>query len=74
MIWSFERSGLHLSCEIRRDEDGQYYEFVVANPDGSKQTERFEDPSAVIARSVDVMRGLIEEGWRSVPQKGPSIG
>ncbi len=65
MIWSFERTGQRLSCEIRRDVDGQYYEFVVTSPDGSERTERYEDPSAVIARSVDVMRGLIEDGWRS---------
>lgn len=65
MIWSFERQGENLRCEIRRDMDGQYYELVVTRPDGAEQAERFEDPSAVIARSVDVMRGLIEEGWRS---------
>jgi hypothetical protein len=73
MIWSFERSGRQMRCEIRRDEDGQY-EFVIVNPDGSEKTERYEEPSEVIARSVDVMRSLIEEGWRSVLQKAPSIG
>lgn len=45
--------------------DGQDDEFVVTRPDGSEETELYEDPSEVIARSVDVMRGLIEEGWRS---------
>ncbi len=65
MIWSFERQGESLRCEIRREADGQYYEFVVARPDGSEQTEHFEDPSEVIARSVDVMQRLIQEGWRS---------
>jgi hypothetical protein len=74
MIWSFERSGQQMSCEIRRDVDGQYYEFVVKSPDGSERTERYEEPSEVIARSVDVMRGLIEEGWRSLRQDTPSIG
>jgi hypothetical protein len=65
MIWNFERQDQRLRCEIRRDVDGQSYEFVVTNPDGAEQTERFDDPSAVIARSVDYMRALIEEGWRS---------
>ncbi len=74
MIWSFERDGRQMSCEIRRDEDGQFYEFVLRNPDGAEQTERYEEPSEVVARSVDVMRGLIEEGWRSVQQKTPPIG
>jgi hypothetical protein len=66
MIWSFDRQGQQLRCEIRRDMDGQFYEFVVTKPDGEEQTERYEDPSEVIARSVDVMRGLMEEGWRSL--------
>jgi hypothetical protein len=70
MLWSFERRGQQLRCEIRRDMDGQYYEFVVIDPSGAEQSERFEDPSAVIARSVDVMRGLIEDGWRSSVQDG----
>jgi hypothetical protein len=74
MIWSFERSGQRLSCEIRRDEDGQYYEFVVSGPDGTERTERYEEPSEVVTRSVDVMRGLIEEGWHSLPVKAASIG
>ena len=74
MIWSFERSGRQMSCEIRRDEDGQYYEFVLKSADGSEKTERYEEPSEVIARSVDIMRSLIEEGWRSIPQKAPTAG
>jgi hypothetical protein len=72
MIWSFDRQGQHLRCEIRRDLDGLFYEFVVTTPDGAEQTERYEDPSEVIARSVDVMRGLMEEGWRSPSSDRPA--
>jgi hypothetical protein len=64
MIWSFERENQSQRCEIRRDMDAQYYEFVLTGPDGSEQVERFEDPSQLIARSIDVMRGLIDDGWR----------
>jgi hypothetical protein len=64
MIWSFEREGVNQRCEVRRDIDGQYYEFVVTGPDGSERTERFEDPSQLITRSIDFMRGLIDDGWR----------
>jgi hypothetical protein len=71
MIWSFERQGQSLRCEIRRDMDGEFYEFVLVGVDGAEQVERFDDPSAVIARSVDAMRGLLEDGWRSpVPEDG----
>jgi len=65
MIWSFERRGESLRCEIRRDPDGESYEFAMTGPDGSEQTHRFADPSEVIAHSVEVMRGLLDEGWRS---------
>jgi hypothetical protein len=64
MIWSFEREGVSQRCEVRRDIEGQYYEFVVTGPDGSEQAERFEDPSQLITRSIDFMRGLIDDGWR----------
>jgi hypothetical protein len=64
MIWSFEREDATQRCEIRREADGQYYEFVTTGPDGLEQTERFEDPSELIARSVDFMRGLLDGGWR----------
>ncbi len=73
MIWSFVRSGERLSCEIRRDPLG-LYEFVVTHPDGSERTERFEEPADVVARSVDVMRGLVEDGWRSARQDEPAVG
>jgi hypothetical protein len=66
MIWTFERKGQNLRCEIRRDMDAQYYEFVLVGPDGAEQAERFDDASAVVTRSVDVMRRLIEDGWRSL--------
>lgn len=68
MTWCFERGGQSLRCEIRRDVDGESYEFVVTDPDGGEKTERYNDPSEVIARSIDVMRGLIEDGWRSPVQ------
>ena len=64
MIWSFEREDATQRCEIRREVEGQYYEFVRTGPDGSEQIERFEDPSELIARSVDFMRGLLDSGWR----------
>ncbi len=65
MIWSFERRNQLLLCEIRREPDGQHYEFVVTRPDGVEEAERFDDASAVIAKSVDFMRTLIEDGWRT---------
>jgi hypothetical protein len=71
MIWSFERQGQRVQCEIRRDADEQHYEFVVTNADGGEETELYDDPSAVIARSVEYMRVLIEGGWSSSQLPSP---
>jgi hypothetical protein len=65
MIWFFERRGERMQCEVRRDVDRQDYEFVMTGADGAETVERYDDPSAVISRSVDHMRLLIEDGWRS---------
>ncbi len=65
MIWFFERQGERVRCEVRRDVDRQDYEFVMTTADGGESVERYEDPTAVIARSVDHMRLLIQDGWRS---------
>jgi hypothetical protein len=74
MVWSFERQGESLRCEIRRDIDGDSYEFVLTRQDGAEAAERFADPSAVIAHSVEVMRRLIEEGWRSPSLDAAGLG
>ena len=65
MLWTFQRDGQELLCEIRREGVGSGYELIVTSPDGSQRMERFEDTSALIKRTLDFQRDLIEEGWRS---------
>lgn len=63
MIWFFQREGKRLLYEIRRSAEGDGFELVVTYPDGRVRTERFDDSSALLRRSIEVQRELIEEGW-----------
>ena len=64
MIWIFERKGEQMRCEIRRDSGGSGYEMIVSSPDGSQRMETFDDTSALIKRTLDFQRDLLENGWR----------
>jgi hypothetical protein len=63
MTWTFMRDGQKRHCEIRRDSDGQDYEFAVKAPDGSEQVERFDNPTALIDRSAEYFKELVQDGW-----------
>lgn len=65
MIWTFAKGGGETRCEIRRDEDGVDYEFVLTGEDGSERVERFRDPTELIERSVSCFKDLFEQGWRA---------
>ena len=70
MIWTFERGSARIRCEIRRDADSEDYEFVTTPSDGPEQVERFADPAALIARSVEYFRLLMVDGWEARPDPG----
>lgn len=67
MTWTFIRDGRQAQCEIRRDADGVDYEFVTTAADGTERVERFDDPAALIDRSVQYFKELFESGWRPLP-------
>lgn len=67
MIWLFERAGKRTRCEVRREAEGEGYEFVVTPEAGGEHVERFDDPVALIDRSVTYLDGLRREGWNPVP-------
>ena len=64
MLWIFERKGEQMRCEIRRDGAGAGYEMIVTTPDGSQRMERFEDAAALLKRTLDFQRELLEMEWR----------
>ena len=64
MLWVFERKDEQMRCEIRREGAGPGYEMIVTNPDGSQRMERFDETSALIKRTLEFQRELLESGWR----------
>jgi hypothetical protein len=64
VLWTFERNGEQMRCEIRRDGVGEGYEMLVTSADGSQRMERFEDTNDLIKRSLELQRELMESGWR----------
>lgn len=67
MIWAFERDGRQTRCEVRREADGEAYEFLVTRGDGTVDVEKFDDPTALIDRSVSYLDSLRQDGWKPVP-------
>lgn len=66
MIWAFERRGEQISCEVRREAEGDSFELVVSYPDGSERVERFDDPTALIDSSVQCLERFRREGWKPI--------
>jgi hypothetical protein len=64
MLWIFERQGEHMRCEIYRDSEGSGYEMTVTRADGSQVMERFDETDALIKRTLEFQRELMETGWR----------
>jgi hypothetical protein len=64
MLWIFERKGEHMRCEIHRDSEGSGYEMIVTRADGSQVMERFDETDALIRRTLEFQRELMETGWR----------
>ena len=62
MVWFFDRNGERLRYEINR-KDGRY-RLIITRPDGSESVEEVDEPTMLVERSVEVMNGLVGEGWR----------
>ncbi len=70
MIWFYERKGEHLRCEIRNLIEGDRFALVVTMPDGSEQTEMFDDGGALNRRSVELEQTLRTKGWNGPYARG----
>jgi hypothetical protein len=66
MIWFYERSGTHLRCEVRQAIQGDRYELVITNADGSERVEWFCDSKELTRRSRE-----LENQWRTQGWDGP---
>ena len=63
MVWFFDRDGEKLRYEISRDRSAVRYRLVITHPDGRESIEELDEPRAMIARSVEMMNSLRDDGW-----------
>ena len=63
MVWFYERAGTFIRCETRDAENGDGFELVIINPDGSEEIERFADSSSLSRRQEELESALAHDGW-----------
>ena len=66
MIWIFERGNESLRLETRYENDTAEYVLIVHHPDGSHQTERFNDRVTFQTRLDSLEKKLGRENWHYV--------
>jgi hypothetical protein len=63
VIWFYAKQGRHLRCEVRQMLNGQRFDLIVTDADGSERVEQFEDSGALTRRSAQLEVEWIKEGW-----------
>jgi len=66
MIWIFQRGEESLRLETRYDNETTEYVLILHHPDGSHQTERFNDSVTFQTRLDSLDRRLGSENWQYV--------
>ena len=66
MIWFYAKRGEHLRFEIHQQTEGDRFELVITEPDGSERIESFVDPGLLRKRSRQ-----LEDEWRARGWDGP---
>jgi hypothetical protein len=66
LIWFYAKHGEHLRCEIHHHPDGDRFDLVITEPDGTERVESFADSAVLKKRSRQ-----LEEEWRSDGWDGP---
>jgi hypothetical protein len=64
VIWFFDRDGQRIRYEITRDRAANRYRLIITRPDGTESVEEVNEPTELVARSVELMNTLCGDGWR----------
>ena len=70
VIWFYVRKGDHLRCEIRQQIEGDRFELVITEPDGTERIESFDDSASLNQRSRALERLWREQGWEGPFARG----
>jgi hypothetical protein len=63
MVWFFERHGAYIRCETRDTPDGDGFDLLIVNPDGTEQVEHFDDSASLTRRQQELESSLVVDGW-----------
>ena len=63
VIWFYAKHGRHLRCEVRQHVDGDRFDLVITDADGTERVEHFEDSASVTRRSQQLEAEWLIEGW-----------
>jgi hypothetical protein len=63
VIWFYAKKGRHLRCEVRELSDGDRFDLVITDVDGSERVEHFQDSVAVTRRTLQLESEWIRDGW-----------
>ena len=63
VIWFYAKHGHHVRCEVRAAANGNQFDLVITDADGSERVERFEDSASVTQRTLQLEAEWIGQGW-----------
>jgi hypothetical protein len=63
VIWFYAKQGRHLRCEVRQLVDGDRFDLIITDADGTERVEHFDDSASVTRRSVQLEAEWLNEGW-----------
>ena len=63
VIWFYAKQGRHLRCEVRQLVDGDHFDLVITDADGSERVEHFDDSVSLTRRSSQLEAEWLDEGW-----------
>jgi len=66
VIWFYAKNGNHLRCEVRQMINGERFDLIITDIDGSERVEHFDNSIALTKRSVQ-----LETEWRGKGWEGP---
>jgi hypothetical protein len=63
VIWFYAKQGNHLRCEVRHLTDGDQFDLVITEADGSERIEHFSDSASVTRRTLQLEAEWFCQGW-----------
>jgi hypothetical protein len=63
VIWFYAKLGQHVRCEVRPVTNGERFDLIITEADGTERVEHFEDSASVTQRTLQLEAEWIRQGW-----------